>query len=197
VCFQWQALYLALTGQLDKAVRTAADSIEYAPTSVAPRAQYGQILYWAGRTQSAIDELNRTLELGGVATHARLHLWKAYLAAGDRAAAAHAALVGLEPAWYRLPANDEVRVLYEDRAAWERPEFWSRLLDAEKRLRVNAYFLAELSMAAGQPTQALQYLEATVNQRNFFVPFARRDPIFAPLRNEPRFRALMQKIGLP
>jgi tetratricopeptide (TPR) repeat protein len=45
--------------------------------------------------------------------------------------------------------------------------------------------------------QALHWLERAYEQRDFDLLFTQRSLAFEPLRNEPRFRELMRRIGLP
>jgi hypothetical protein len=76
------------------------------------------------------------------------------------------------------------------------PEFWKRLLEIEARTRNQPYRMAAIAMAAGDRNRALTELENGVKSRHFFLPFARRDPLFEPLRNEPRYQAVMKAVGL-
>jgi len=64
------------------------------------------------------------------------------------------------------------------------------------RSRKQPYRLAAIAMAAGDRVRALNELEAALQSRDFFLPFARRDPLFAPLYNEPRYQAVMKAVGL-
>ena len=196
VCRQWRALYLALTGNSVEAVREANFALEIDAARLAPRAQLAQVLYWAGRYDDAISEARTVLEAGGVWTHARYHLWKSLLLKGDRLAAAEVALRSRDGAWYRLGHGDELHDMIADPAAGSQPEFWTRLLQAEERRGVGPYFLAELAMAAGDRDRALAELEASLKSRDFFLPFARRDPLFGPLHGESRYEAVMQAVGL-
>ncbi|MBS1794910.1 MAG: winged helix-turn-helix domain-containing protein [Acidobacteria bacterium] len=45
--------------------------------------------------------------------------------------------------------------------------------------------------------KALGFLEAALERRERALPFVNADSVFDPLRNEPRFVELVQKLGLP
>ena len=70
------------------------------------------------------------------------------------------------------------------------------LLAARESLGTSAYFLAEIAMAGGDPEVAVQQLEKCRQARNFFLPFAKRGPLFAPLHGNPRYEAVMKAVGL-
>ncbi len=195
-CQQWNALFLALTGHFPQAVREASYALERSPTRLAARAQYGQILYWAGETDRAIDELQTVVDLSGNATHARLHLWKAQLASGDAVAASRTVLIAIDPNWFRLSPADAMSQLRRQPNLLGKPDFFRRLLAIDEGMRGYPYFLAELAMAAGDRERALKELERALSQRNFYLPFAKRDPLFVPLHGDPRYEAIMRQVGL-
>jgi hypothetical protein len=196
VCRQWNALGMALKGDLAGSVREATFAVELATADLAPRAQRVQLLYWSGQTDAAITEAQTVLELGGVDTHVRYHLWKALLVKGDRHAAAAQALLAFDPAWFRLGPGDEFHQLQVNEGIYGQPEFWQRLFGIERNLHASPYFLAEIAMAQGDPEAAVEQLEACLQSRNFFLPFARRAPLFAPLHGNPRYQAVMKGVGL-
>jgi DNA-binding winged helix-turn-helix (wHTH) protein len=195
-CQQWYGWYLGFTGELSRAVRETSGAVERNPGRLAVRATYGQMLYWAGENDAAIRELRIVTDSAGGATHARLHLWKAQLAAGDRKSASQTLLLAVDPAWYRLPAEDDFRRLVARPDLLGTDEFFSRLFSSGKRNGMNSYYLAEIAMAAGNGEEALAELERAAAAHLFFTPYAKRDPLFAPLRESPRFQAVMQKVGL-
>jgi DNA-binding winged helix-turn-helix (wHTH) protein len=195
-CRQWRALYLGLTGQNIAAQREAAGAVESFPARLAARALYGQILYWCGDNAAAIRELQTVVNAGGVTTHARWNLWKAQWLAGDRRAASENLLQMLEPSWYRLPQGDDFRRLIDRRDLYGSPEFFQRLFAIASRDNTNPYFVAEVAIVAGNLTEAADHLDRAVSTHMFFAPYARRDPLFAPLHGTPRYEAAMKKIGL-
>jgi DNA-binding winged helix-turn-helix (wHTH) protein len=195
-CHQWYGFYLGFTGQFSRAVREMAAAVERNPSGLAPRAAYGQILYWAGQNDAALRELQTVVDASGSATHARLHLWKAQLAARDRQLASRTLLLAIDPTGYRSPAEDEFRQLGTHADLFGTPEFFTRLLAISERLNTNAYFLAEIAMAGGDEKKALDQLERAFQAHIIFVPYAKRDPLFVPLRDDPRYQAIMKQVGL-
>ena len=48
----------------------------------------------------------------------------------------------------------------------------------------------------GEKEKALNNLERACQGRDFLVPFVKADPIFDSLRGEPRYHAILDKMGL-
>jgi hypothetical protein len=110
--------------------------------------------------------------------------------------AAETLLLAIEPAWYRLHAGEELAELRNARPQWGTPEFWKRLFEIEARGRAWPYILAELAMAKGDPDRAIVELEKSLETRAFFLRFAKRDPLFAPLHGKARYEAVMKAVRL-
>jgi tetratricopeptide (TPR) repeat protein len=59
------------------------------------------------------------------------------------------------------------------------------------------YFFACLYAQAGDKDKALEYLEKTYQRREHWMAYLQVDPRFDSLRADPRFRELIQRVGLP
>jgi TolB-like protein/Flp pilus assembly protein TadD len=66
-----------------------------------------------------------------------------------------------------------------------------------KKYYVSPVSLAALELALGDTEHAVAMLNAGLEQRASSVLMLAADPAFAPLRSDPRFQALLRKIGLP
>ena len=58
------------------------------------------------------------------------------------------------------------------------------------------YYIAWTYMGLGERDSALTWLETTYNERWGHVVFLMANPVWQPLRSEPRFQALLRKVGL-
>jgi hypothetical protein len=60
---------------------------------------------------------------------------------------------------------------------------------------------AVVHVGLGETGEALDWLERAYDERDMWMPFLRLylrlDGMFSPLRNEPRFTALVERVGLP
>jgi hypothetical protein len=78
--------------------------------------------------------------------------------------------------------------------------YFQNALDENKRRHLSqprSLTLALLHLALGDKENALAYLEQAVEaERSQNAPLINADPIYDPIRNEPRFVALIQKMGL-
>jgi len=61
---------------------------------------------------------------------------------------------------------------------------------------VSAFNIAVIHAGLGDKAEALAWLEKAYDDRSFFLASLNVDPRFDHLRAEPRFRALVQRIGL-
>ncbi|HUQ50257.1 MAG TPA: winged helix-turn-helix domain-containing protein [Terriglobales bacterium] len=66
-----------------------------------------------------------------------------------------------------------------------------------KRSYVSPFDLALLHIALGEKTQAFALLDKAVAERSTFVVYSKWEPRLDPLRSDPRFTLMMQRIGLP
>jgi hypothetical protein len=64
------------------------------------------------------------------------------------------------------------------------------------RRYVSRHDLAVASLALGEKEQALDWLEKSYEDRNWWMPWLKVEPRFDPIRSDPRFVALIRRIGL-
>ncbi|QQS42815.1 MAG: protein kinase [Acidobacteriota bacterium] len=67
---------------------------------------------------------------------------------------------------------------------------------SKTRFILNSY-IAQIYYALDEKDKAFAALEKAVEERDFFIPTMRTNPMFAGLRREPRFGELMKRTGLP
>jgi hypothetical protein len=60
-----------------------------------------------------------------------------------------------------------------------------------------AYQYATIYAQWGQRAQALQWLETALRQRDPGLVYLKTDPLLDPLRQEPRFQAVMRELKFP
>ncbi len=70
-------------------------------------------------------------------------------------------------------------------------------VDRAQTRRVPPWQIGTLYTRAGMPDEALTYLEAAVREGDPNSPYLTVDAIFDPLRSDPRFQALIDRLGLP
>lgn len=61
---------------------------------------------------------------------------------------------------------------------------------------VSSLYFAAIYMGLGEKSRALDYLDRAYTERNDYLAYLGVDPLADPLRSEPRFTQLLQKIGI-
>lgn len=68
----------------------------------------------------------------------------------------------------------------------------------EKRLKdVPVVPMAFTYSSLGNNDRAFAWLDKAVEQRNWMIIYLKRDDVWNPLRSDPRFKALLRRVGLP
>src|SRR5256886_12021829 len=81
--------------------------------------------------------------------------------------------------------------------AGERAEAQHILTALERRPPGNtAFAIALVHLGLGNNEQALRWLQAVYEERSEWLPLVAPSPILDPVRPDPRFRALMRKVGI-
>jgi hypothetical protein len=62
---------------------------------------------------------------------------------------------------------------------------------------VSPYSVALVHCGLGDRDQALAWLEKAYVERSDYMPYLNREPMLDGLRSDPRFAALVRRVGLP
>jgi serine/threonine protein kinase len=188
--------YLLLIGHRDDAIAAMRRAIEVDPLNPFWSSDLAW-QYWAlGRNQEAMDAAQKALELDPNFDQALCWLGFLYSEKGmfEEAIAAHQKLSAISPPW----AWALVRTYAQAGRRNEAMELLTKYLKERKARGAWAgWFLGEIYAALGEKDEAFRWLEAAVEERMSFIPWMRQNPAFAPLRADPRFQDLVQRMKLP
>ncbi len=59
-----------------------------------------------------------------------------------------------------------------------------------------SFDIAKVHVALGEPSEAIRWLERAFHERSHSMVFLDVDPQLAPLRGDPAFRRLVERVGL-
>jgi TolB-like protein/Tfp pilus assembly protein PilF len=189
---------LTALGRFDEAIAEAKRAIELDPLSPIINADLGQNLYCARRYDEAIAQLRKTLEIDPTFYYAHSNLGIALQLKGDMPAAI---------AEYRkaqelsdnlfvpvLLAAAKARSGEKDAAA----RLLAELEELSQHRYVRSYWRALLCLSLGKRDEAIRWLEqAVADHEGLNITIIKVDPLLDPLRGDPRFEALVQKVVGP
>jgi DNA-binding winged helix-turn-helix (wHTH) protein/tetratricopeptide (TPR) repeat protein len=194
----WRGLFLALVGDLAEARRAIARGREIDPLSGVASAFQCFLHEIAGEHDAELELARRAVAL-------RPHNFLGYRCLG-------VASVHLGQPAQALRALGRAVELMHDGPGMRAVLAWAfaragDLAEARRRLEdldriatntfVSPCLRAAVLGALGDNAAALARIEEGAQKRDAQVVFLGADPLFAPLRADPRFRALQSRIGLP
>ena len=182
-------LYL---GRLDEAERQARHAVELDPLSVIAQGNLARVLLFAGKLDEADAAARKAAELQP--TSASSHRWQVVAAVlrGDRATALREAQ--LEPdEGYRRFELALAQQIQGDRQAAD-----AALADliANGRNQL-AYQIAEIYAVRGETDKAFEWLQISLDNHDTGLLSLLIDPLIRGLRGDPRYKSMLEKIGLP
>ncbi len=193
---QWYGLLMAYRQRNAEALVELKQAQQLDPLSLIINANLGLLPYFARRYDEAIDQFKRTLELDQNFAFAHFFLGWAYEQKGDHAQALvefrRAAQIDETPA--TLTYLGHGLATSGNRA--EALTISAKLQSLSQQRYVSPYYLAILSAGLGEKERALDHLTTAVEEHADALVLLDVEPKFDPLRNEPRFQSLRQRIGL-
>jgi serine/threonine-protein kinase len=191
------ASYLATTGRLDDALNQVRRAQELDPLSPIVNSDLGRYLLYAGQNDEAIAQFRKTLEFDPNSVSARRGLGLAYSADnqhGEAVAELKRALALSENSPLILGALGAAYARAGDRAAAE--SVLKQLTAMADKQYVPASAHALVYAALGDKPRALDALEKAHSEHDFAITQITLAPWAAPLRGEPRFVDLVNRLGL-
>ncbi|HWN17825.1 MAG TPA: protein kinase [Gemmatimonadales bacterium] len=194
---QWRSWFLVAMGRFEEALAEGRAAIELDPLSVSIRRSMGWLQYYDRQFDAALDNLRRALAMNPTSeeTHRLLGMVYAQQGRYDEAAASFSEAVansetdllsfaGLgQVAALRGQADEARAVLHE--------------LEERQRTRyVSPVAPAMIQLALGEVDASFDLLERAHQDRRGWLAYLRIEPIFDPLRSDPRFAGLLQRMRL-
>ena len=194
---QWHAFSLASRGRLDEALLEGHVAQELDPASVSIRRTLGWLYYYARRYEQAGYHLSRAVEMNPEAEETYRVLGLSLAMQGDLVEAER---VLREAITLRGAGAYAIATLgYVLARCGDREGAIKQLRDLEQRAQagyVSPVAFATLYIGLGDVETALNWTERAREERRGWVAYLRINPIFDPLRDSPRFQALVETMRL-
>jgi serine/threonine-protein kinase len=187
--------YLTIVGRRDEAMRQIGRAVELDPFNVMTASFYAMDLYCARRYDEAIAQARKALATQPDAPVALAALILA-LHATNRHDEVIAAAKTLYAGWYPDVGQAlDLAFTGRDYAA-----AWRGAAEVEAAMHGGdpgaAFDLAQSCLMAGDGVRALDWLERACDDRDPNMPYINCEPMWDPVRSEPRFQALLRRMNL-
>lgn len=195
---QWLAAHYAELGRTDEALGEIERASRLDPRSLIINAAIGWINYLGRRYDRAINHLRRTLELDPDFVPARLWLGQALEAAGRPTdAIEHYVRVRRVAGGAPTGLGELARGYAVAGRPAEARQALTQLFAIARTRYVEADLIARVYGALGERDQALAWLDRGLEERAVKMVLIGLDPQFDRLRDDPRFRAMLERLDLP
>jgi serine/threonine protein kinase/Tfp pilus assembly protein PilF len=194
----WYALFLMYMDRFDEAIEEIRRAQKLDPLSLVISRNTALVFYYARRYDQALEKLNQTLEMDpsfsmAHAWRGRIHLQKSRYEEALREFKKESDISGRSDplvetwkglAYQRLGRKSAAQQVLDD------------LLERAKKSYVPPIALANLYFALGEADQGFQWLDKAYQEHDSTLLEIKVDPGFDSVRSDPRFTALLKKMGL-
>jgi serine/threonine-protein kinase len=194
---QWYSNFLSLLGRSEEAEKEIREAQRLDPLNLVIDTDAALTPYWAGRDREALAELRRVLELEPEFPLAHFYLGLVSLRSRPEDAMREA-----RTASSLAPGDPDAIALYGHASAVA-----ARREDAERALQelfalsrkrfVSAFPVAFVYVGLGENDKAIQWLEKAFEERAGRLVYLRVERAFDPLRSDPRFQRLVERLRFP
>ena len=191
--------YLVSTGRNEEGMAELKRAQELNPLSIGLKANEGMVLFFEGKYDEAIAQLRKVVELDSKHPVGHWGLGLALEQKGMYADAAGEIQKAIDEGGGPDP-NFMASLGHVYAAQGKRKEV-QRLLDGlrdeSKKSYVSSYHAAVIYAGLGEKDKAFELLDQAAQERSTLLVYLRKDPRLATLRSDPRFQALLSRVGLP
>ena len=194
--YELQAWTLNGLGRFDEAIAKDRKAIELDPLNPFFQMSLSFFLYWARQYDDSIAQARKTLEMDPNSAIAHVLLGLSFLKKGDTVSAIAELQKAKAPnpgAWYQGYLGYAYSIS-GDRAKAE--QALCELEDLARRQYVSPTAFATIYLGLGEKQRCLDWLEKCYEQEDSACWYLKIDQIYDSIRDEPRFQALVEKVGL-
>jgi serine/threonine-protein kinase len=194
--YELQAWTVNGLGRFDEAIAKTRKAVELDPLNPFFQMSLSFYLYWARQYDDAIAQARKTLEMDPNSAIAHVLLGLSLLKKGDTVGAISELQKTKTPdpgAWYQGYLG-YAYAISGDRAKAE--QSLRELEELAKRQYVSPSAFATIYLGLGEKEKCLDWLEKAYEQQDSACWYLNIDQIYDGVRNEPRFQALLKKMGL-
>lgn len=194
---QWFGFLLTARGQHDAALLEGHTALELDPASVSGRRSMGWMCCYARRYDQALDHLARAHEMNPMAVESDRILGTTLELQGQSSEAERVLRAAMN-----LPGADAYTkatlgwVLARAGKRAEAEQLLDELEGVGRAGYVSPAALAILHIGLGNVERALDWAEQAYDERRGWLVYFKVNPMLDPLRDEPRFAALLGKMRL-
>jgi serine/threonine-protein kinase len=194
---QWYAFMLASQQRFDEALIEAHTAQETDPGSISIRRTLGYVYFYARRFEQAKYHLQRAITMNPVAEESYRVLGLILACSGEHEEAERVLREAMElpdaATYTRVTLAFALARAGKRSYAEETVEFLTEKLKAGY---VSPVEMSTLHIALGNNDHAMDWAERAYDERRGWLAYLNVHPVVDPLRNEPRFKALVRKMGL-
>jgi serine/threonine-protein kinase len=194
---QWHSWFLAAMGRVREALAEGRLAVELDPASPSIRRSLGWIYHFARDPAGGLDHLRHAVIMNPESSETHLLLGQSLTWAGryDEADLALREAISLDPEdTYALAAMGRLRAM-QGRLADAR-DVRDRIVALGRHRYVSPSDLARIHLALGEHDAAFAMLERASAERRGFLVYLKVEPMFDPIRDDPRFAELVRRMRL-
>jgi tetratricopeptide (TPR) repeat protein len=194
---QWHSWLLMAMGRVEQSLAEAWAAAELDPASVSIRRSLGWLYYYGRQYETAIDHLDRALVMNPTSDETQIIRALTFMEMGrfpEAEVAVREALTTVGETTIGLATLGTVHA----RAGrmTEARDVLQQLLALAQTRYVSSTNFATLYATLGDLDQAFAWLEKVYEERRGFLAYLKVDPRIDPLRQDPRFAALVTRMRL-
>jgi TolB-like protein/Flp pilus assembly protein TadD len=190
----WYAEHLAWRGRFDEAFRESERARQLDPLSLIIASDYAAILFYSRQYDRAIAEFSAVREMDPRFARAAL-IYQVYMQKG-MFAEAEAVIQGQRPSDERWHLANMAYIYGRTGRHAEAEQNVRKLLDQNQRKPMDPIVIVTAYIGTGNNDQALAWLEHAYAEHSNGLTALKVDPVYDPLRGNPRFQNLLQRVGL-
>jgi len=188
----WFAEYLAHMGRFDEALVESERARQLDPLSLIIAADKGVILYYSRQYDRAIEQFHAVLDMDPTFPRARM-VQAAYAQKGM-----YAESLAVIEKWHHGPGywSNLAYDLGRSGRQVEAQHALEGLQELDRRQKVDPLTFCVAYIGMNRRDQAITSLQKAYEEHSISLASLKVDPIYDPLRSDPRFQDLLRRVGL-